>query len=75
MSAAAEMPAERDPQAVAREVRAERYFERDLAGQRRWYGERASCLEARTQILGTAVAAGAATTSCRSCTGRAGCRC
>ena len=53
---------ERDPRAAAREARAERYFERDLAGQRRWYGERASRFKARAQTLGiTVVAAGAAT--------------
>jgi hypothetical protein len=54
---------ERDPQAVAREARAERYFEHDLAGQRGWYGERASRFKIRAQVLGIAiVAAGAATT-------------
>ena len=53
---------ERDPRAAAREARAERYFEHDLAGQRRWYGERASHFKARAQTLGiTVVAAGAAT--------------
>lgn len=54
---------EDNTRAGAREARAERYFERDLAGQRRWYGERASRVKARAQALGMAiVAAGAATT-------------
>jgi hypothetical protein len=53
---------ERDPRATARGARAERYFERDLAGQRRWYSERASQFKSRAQALGIAViAAGAAT--------------
>ena len=57
---------ERDlgPRAAAREVRAERYFERDLAGQRGWYGERATRFKQRAQALGMiVVAAGAATSS------------
>jgi hypothetical protein len=54
---------ERDPRAVAREARAERYFERDLAGQRGWYGERASRFKIRAQVVGiVVVGAGAATT-------------
>jgi hypothetical protein len=54
---------ERDPRAVAREAHAERYFERDLAEQRGWYGERASRFKVRAQVLGIAVVtAGAATT-------------
>ena len=32
---------------AAREARAERYFEHDLAGQRGWYGERAARLKQR----------------------------
>ena len=52
-----------DPLAAAREARAERYFEHDLAGQRGWYGKRASRFKIRAQVLGIAiVAAGAATT-------------
>ena len=51
-----------DPRAAARAARAEHYFERDLAGQRGWYGERASRFKRRAQALGiTVVAAGAAT--------------
>jgi hypothetical protein len=54
---------ERDPRAAAREAHAERYFERDLAEQRGWYGERASRFKVRAQVLGIAVVtAGAATT-------------
>ena len=54
---------ERDPRAVAREARAERYFERDLAGQRSWYGKRASGFKIHAQVLGiVVVGAGAATT-------------
>ena len=53
---------EHDSRATGRETRAERYFERDLAGQRRWYGTHASRFKARAQALGiTVVAAGAAT--------------
>lgn len=66
MDAAADMPAEpeQDPRAAAREVRAERYFEHDLAGQRRWYGERAARSKLRSQALGMAVvAAGAGITA------------
>lgn len=48
---------------TAREARAERYFERDLAGQRRWYGERASRFKARAQLLGLAVVGAGAATS------------
>jgi len=52
-----------DPRAAARDVRAEHYFEHDLAGQRGWYGERAAGFRARTQALGlTVIAAGAAAT-------------
>lgn len=52
----------RDPQRETRETRAERYFERDLAGQRGWYGERATRFKVRAQALGMAViGAGAAT--------------
>ena len=63
MDAAAAAPElERDPRSAAREARAEHYFEHDLAGQRRWYGERASRFKGRAQALGMAViAAGAAT--------------
>lgn len=53
----------RDPRAAAREARAERYFEHDLAGQRRWYGERAPRHKARAQALGLAVVAAGAATS------------
>jgi Protein of unknown function (DUF4231) len=53
----------RDPRAVAREARAEHYFERDLAGQRSWYGKRASRFKIRAQVVGiVVVGAGAATT-------------
>ncbi len=53
---------ERDPWTTARGARAERYFEHDLAGQRRWYSERASHFKSRAQALGIVViAAGAAT--------------
>jgi hypothetical protein len=39
LDVAADIPAEpeREPRAPARETRAERYFEHDLAGQRRWF--------------------------------------
>ena len=61
--AESETPTEPDPRAQARAARAERYFERDLAGQRGWYGTRATRFKARAQALGvTVVAAGAATT-------------
>ena len=65
MDAAADTLAEpkRDPRAAAREACAERYFEQDLAGQRRWYGERASRSKARAQALGIAVVAAGAATS------------
>lgn len=50
-----------DHRAVARDARAERYFEHDLAGQRRWYGERTARYKTRLQVLGLVViAAGAA---------------
>jgi hypothetical protein len=53
---------DQDPRASAREARAEQYFERDLKGQRRWYGERASDFKNRSQRLGLLViGAGAAT--------------
>ncbi|MFL5337406.1 MAG: hypothetical protein ACJ8H8_30585, partial [Geminicoccaceae bacterium] len=54
---------ERDPRAATLEARAERYFEHDPAGQRRWYGESASCFKARAQALGIAVVAAGAATS------------
>src|SRR3954467_12376470 len=54
---------ERDPRASAREARAEQYFERDLKGQRRWYGERASAYKQRTQVLGLLVIGAGALTS------------
>jgi hypothetical protein len=61
--AESEPSAEPDPHSQARAARAERYFERDLAGQRGWYSTRATRLKARAQALGvTVVAAGAATT-------------
>jgi hypothetical protein len=41
-----------DPRTSAREARAEQYFERDLKGQRGWYGERASDVKQRSQRLG-----------------------
>ena len=64
--AESELPTEPDPRAQARAARAERYFERDLAGQRVWYGTRATRLKARAQALGvTVVGAGAATTFCQ----------
>src|SRR5215217_3372232 len=59
---AADPVSERDPRARAREARAEQYFEQDLKGQRRWYGERASTYKQRTQVLGLLViGAGVAT--------------
>ena len=64
--AESETPTEPDPRAQARAARAERYFERDLAGQRVWYSARATRLKARAQALGvTVVGAGAATTFCQ----------
>jgi hypothetical protein len=54
---------ERDPWAAAREVCAEGFFERDLAGQRGWYGMRASRFKTHAQILGIAVVAAGADTS------------
>src|SRR4051812_40916998 len=54
---------ERDPRAQAREARAEQYFEQDLKGQRRWYGERASTYKQRTQVLGLIVIGAGAVTS------------
>ena len=63
-AAAADTPElEREPRAAAREARAERYFERDLAGQRRWYGDRASRFKTHAQVLGLAVVAAGAATS------------
>src|SRR5215211_390521 len=59
---AADPASDRDPRARAREARAEQYFEQDLKGQRRWYGERASTYKQRTQVLALLViGAGAAT--------------
>ena len=52
----------RDPRTIGREARAERYFEHDLKGQRRWYSERASAYSQRAQWLGLfVIAAGAST--------------
>jgi hypothetical protein len=51
-----------DPRKTVREARAERYFERDLKGQRGWYSERASTHSQRAQWLGLfVIAAGAST--------------
>jgi len=62
MNASDNVP-ELDPRTAAREVRAERYFEHDLAGQRGWYGQNASRFKRRLQMLGLGVlVAGAATT-------------
>src|SRR4051812_24192429 len=44
----------RDPQAAAREVRADQYFERDLQDQRRWYSKHAGQFKSRAQVLGIA---------------------
>jgi hypothetical protein len=63
MDATNPTPTERDPQVAAREVRAEQYFERDLAGQRRWYSERGSRFKTRAQVLGFAVVAAGAITA------------
>ncbi len=65
MDVAADIPArpEHDPRAAAREARAERYFEHDLAGQRCWYGERVSRFKGRAQALGVGVVAAGAATS------------
>jgi hypothetical protein len=46
---------ESDPRAAGREARAERYFEHDLKGQRRWYSEHASAYSRRAQLLGLLV--------------------
>jgi len=47
---------------AAREARADEYFERDLAGQRAWYSDRASQFRKRAQALGLGIiAAGVAT--------------
>src|SRR3954464_9605569 len=60
---AADPASERDPRARAREARAEQYFEQDLKGQRRWYGERASTYKRNTQVLGLLVIGAGALTS------------
>lgn len=55
-------PAE-DLKADAREARAERYFARDLKGQREWYGAKASAFKKWAELLSIAIiAAGALTT-------------
>jgi hypothetical protein len=59
----ADQASERDPQAKAREARAEQYFEQDLKGQRRWYSERGSTYKQRTQVLGLLVIGAGALTS------------
>jgi hypothetical protein len=52
-----------DAQVTARVARAQRYFERDLQGQRDWYGKRASAYKQRAQLLSIfIIAAGALTT-------------
>jgi hypothetical protein len=61
--AVVEAPVDRDPQVVARETRAKQYIEHDLAGQRRWYSERASRFKTRAQALGLGVVAAGAITS------------
>jgi Protein of unknown function (DUF4231) len=63
MDATNPIPTERDPQVAAREARAEQYFEHDLAGQRRWYGDRASRFKTHAQVLGLAVVAAGAITA------------
>jgi hypothetical protein len=60
-----------DPRATMREARAKNYFEADLAGQRRWYGERASRFKARAQALGMIVVAAGAGTALLQVFGRA----
>src|SRR3954447_21822189 len=59
----ADQARERDPRARAREAQAEQYFEQDLKGQRRWYGERASAYKRNTQVLGLLVIGAGALTS------------
>jgi Protein of unknown function (DUF4231) len=55
--------AEEDLQPTAREARAQRYFERDLKGQREWYGKRASTYKQNAQLLSIfIISAGALTT-------------
>ena len=54
---------ERDPRTAAREARAGRYFQHDLAGQHGWYGEGATRFKARARVLGFAVVAAGAATS------------
>jgi hypothetical protein len=49
-----------DVRAVAREARAERYFERDLKGQRAWYRQRASTYKHRAQLLSIIIITGGA---------------
>jgi hypothetical protein len=52
-----------DARATAREARAQRYFERDLEGQRDWYGKLASTYKEKAQLLSIfIIAAGALTT-------------
>jgi Protein of unknown function (DUF4231) len=63
MDATNPTPTERDPQVAAREARAEQYFEHDLAGQRRWYSDRASRFKTHAQVLGLAVVAAGAITA------------
>src|SRR5689334_18316449 len=51
-----------DSQTTGREERAERYFEQDLAGQLRWYSDKATRYKERARLLGVSViGAGAAT--------------
>jgi hypothetical protein len=53
---------ERAPVLGEREARAERYFSQDLAGQREWYGNRASSYKRWAQLLAVLViGAGSAT--------------
>ena len=59
----ADQARERDPRAKAREARAERYFEQDLKGQRRWYSERASTYKQHTQVLSLLIIGAGAGTS------------
>ena len=40
---------------MTREARAERYFEHDLAGQRRWYGEGAGDRAPASRAVTTAI--------------------
>ncbi len=51
------------PKADAREACAQRYFERDLRGQREWYGKKASAFKYRAELLSISIIAAGALTS------------